>query len=200
MDSCEHVQQTRQPFARGRNPGRPIACCGRRTAGLLLCLVAFASGHPAAANEPQAAAWEARELTFNYFGFTSRYSCEGLRDKVEQALIALGARRDLSVTTGACTRVGRPELFPSLQIKMSTLAPVAVNAAGDTVKADWKTVNLGGIGMLDHGDCELAEQIKSQILPLFTTRNLKSRLDCTPHQESPGGVSLTVDVLVPAKH
>jgi hypothetical protein len=159
-----------------------------------------ASAWPASTESPQAAAWKTHELTFNYVGFTTHYSCEGLRDKVEQALITLGARPDLTVTTGACTREGRPEPFPSVRIKMSALTSAAAPASSDRVEADWKTVRLGGIGKLDSGDCELAEQIRSEILPLFTTRNLKGRFTCVPHQEPAGNIELTLDVLVPAQH
>ena len=32
--------------------------------------------------EPQSAVWTDKELTFVYQGFTTKYSCDGLRDKV----------------------------------------------------------------------------------------------------------------------
>jgi hypothetical protein len=164
---------------------------------MLSCLVGTSAN--AWSEAPQAAAWKTRELTFNYVGFTTHYSCEGLRDKVEQALITLGARPDLTVTTGACAGEGRPERFPSVRIKVSTLTTGAAPASGDSVEANWKTVSLGGISKLSPGDCELAEQIRSEILPLFTTRNLKEHVTCVPHQEPAGNIDFTVDVLVPAQ-
>jgi len=172
-----------------------------RLAVLLLALgpSAGAWAAPAPTEDRLPTVWKTRELTFSFLGFTSRYSCEGLRDKVEQALLALGARHDLTVTPYPCAGMGRPEFAPSLQIKVSTLEPAPTTAAGDTVEARWKTVRLGGPGKLYPGDCELAEQIKAEILPLFTTRNLKAKIDCVPHQESAGSIELTVDVLAPAK-
>jgi len=150
----------------------------------------------------QAAVWKTQEVTLTYEGFTTHYSCEGLRDKVEQALLTLGARHDLIVTPYGCSRVGMPEPLPSLQIKVATLRPAAATATagGDTVEATWKTVSLAGISGLDSGDCELADQIRRDILPLFTTRNIVARTACAAHQQSAGTPALTLDVLVPATH
>jgi hypothetical protein len=166
---------------------------------LLLTCAASAGAWAAAADDQQLAVWETRESTFTYLGFTTRYSCDGLRDQVEEALMTLGARRDLIVTPYGCTKVGGPEPAPSLQIKVSTLKPATSPAPSGAIEARWKAVSLGGVGKLGPGECELAEQIQREILPLFTTRNLKSRIDCVPHQEQAGSIELTVDVLVPAK-
>jgi len=165
---------------------------------LLLACGALGGACAAATEERQPAVWQTRELNFDYVGFTSRYSCDGLRDRVEQALKTLGARGDLTVTPYPCSTVDRPELLPSLRIKVSTLQPAMAAAEGGTVQARWKTVRLAGANGLGPGDCELAEQIRSRILPLFTTRNLEARTTCVPHQESAGNILLTVDVLVPA--
>jgi hypothetical protein len=163
---------------------------------------AFGGTWASATENPQPAIWKTRELTFDYFGFTTYYSCDGLRDKVEQVLSLLGARKgDLTVTPYPCTRPGRPEpLGPSVRIKVSTLEPAEAGDTNGAVEAQWKTVNLAGVDKLTPGDCELADQIKKQILPAFSTRNLQARTDCTPHQEAPGNILLTVDVLVPVKN
>jgi hypothetical protein len=155
----------------------------------------------------QPAVWTPKELTFIYQGFTSRYSCEGLRDKVRRALLALGARADLSVTASGCTSPdGRPDPFPGVRIKMNVLAaaPDAQTAAnGDSaavVGADWKRVDLrlNTDPLAEAGDCELIEQIKSKILPQFSTRNVDFSSHCVPHQLSPGGTWLRADVLMAA--
>jgi len=148
------------------------------------------------ADEPQPAVWKSREVILTYAGFTNRYSCEGLRDKVEEALATLGARSDMTVSTRACSGHGKPERFPSVRIELSTLTPAPERAAG-TVEARWKTVRLSGPGKLTHSECELAEQIQHEILPLFTTRNVKARTNCVPNQESAGDITLTLDVLIP---
>src|SRR5690348_5714821 len=55
--------------------------------------------------------WVQKNLNFRYMGFTTHYSCEGLRDNVRQVLLDLGARRsDLHLRSVGCTRgVGQPE-------------------------------------------------------------------------------------------
>src|SRR5690242_12321576 len=52
-----------------------------------------AENAPTAAGEPQSAVWTEKELTFVYQGFTTRYSCDGLRDKVRGVLLDLGAQK-----------------------------------------------------------------------------------------------------------
>jgi hypothetical protein len=152
--------------------------------------------------DAQPATWTAKELTFTYQGFTTRYSCDGLRGKVRSALLILGARRkDLTVNESGCSRPdGGPEPFPGVRIKMQVLTPVAAAATPDakTVAAHWKAVDLrlDRDALSESGDCELLEQIKQSILPLFTTRNIKYSSTCVPHQLSPGGTILRADVLV----
>ncbi len=166
---------------------------------LLLAVGWVGSAWAAATEEQQPAVWTTQEVSLDYVGFTSHYSCEGLRDKVEQALIILGARKDLTVTPHSCPRTGRPDRLPSVQIKVSTLKPAMSADSGGAVQAQWKTVSLAGADKLTPGDCELAEQIRGKVLPLFTTRNLKAQTICVPHQEPPGNIEFTVDVLVLAK-
>jgi hypothetical protein len=170
-----------------------------RFVALALAFATSAMAWAASTGDRQPAVWKSQELTFTYVGFTSRYSCQGLLDKVADTLLALGARRDMAVTSYSCSGMGRPEPFPGVRITVSTLTPAAEGAAGGTVEARWKTINLAGPGKLRPGDCELAEQIRDNILPLFTTRNVKAQLECVPHQEPAGNIALTADVLVLAK-
>jgi hypothetical protein len=171
-----------------------------RFGALLLACALLEPARSAAREEVVPVVWKTQELRFDYFGFTSKYSCDGLRDKVEGVLLRLGARRDLEVRPFGCSRMGAPESLPSLQIKISTLIPAGQGDAKDALEARWETVSLGGVGKLTSGDCELADQIRTKILPLFTSRNLKSQTDCVPHQLPAGNILLNVDVLVPAKN
>jgi hypothetical protein len=164
---------------------------------LLLALPVVAGASVVAAEDGQSAAWEPRELTFDYLGMTSHYSCDGLRNRVEQALVELGAGAGLAVEPYACTNSGGVERFPSLRIRMATLRPAAGAARPGDVPAHWGAVRLAGPGRLEPGDCELAEQIRDQILPLFTTRRLQAQLNCIPHQETAGNIALSVEVLLP---
>jgi hypothetical protein len=51
------------------------------------------------------------------------------------------------------------------------------------------------------GDCELMEQFRQQVLPMFSTRNVVSNTTCIPHQESGSNIDLKFDAFaaVPGK-
>jgi hypothetical protein len=180
---------------------------GRVSGVLAVALVLAALSVPgrasaqAAAPEAQPAMWTPKELRLIYQGFTTHYSCDGLRDKVRQALLQLGARADLSVQETACaSSAGRPDPFPGVNIKVQVLKPWDGAAAADAqpVPAHWKSIDLklNRDPLHEAGDCELLEQIKQTVLPLFTTRNVQYSSNCVPHQLSPGGTRLSAEVLV----
>ena len=146
------------------------------------------------------AVWTAKELRFVYMGFTSHYSCDGLRDKIRVILRDFGARDDMQVSESPCPgALGRPTRFPGVNIKVNVLQPASGASDSGAVAAHWKRVELPGSGdvVREAGDCELVEQVKQSILPLFATRDVQYRSTCVPHQLSIGGTSLTADVLVP---
>ncbi len=152
------------------------------------------------------AVWSPRTLQFTYMGFTAHYSCDGLRDKIRMTLLQLGARAsDLKVQPYGCTAAyGRPEHFPGVRAKFFVLQPAGKTPpdAGPPVQAQWQNVDLDLSDTgdpLDHaGQCELVEQIKHSILPLFATRGVDYRQSCIPHQLTPAGTTLRVEVLKPA--
>jgi hypothetical protein len=154
--------------------------------------------------DAQLAVWTPKELRFVYQGFTTRYSCEGLRTKVRDILLTLGARKqDLQVHESGCAgRIGAPDPFPAVSIKANVLMPAAKAAASQAeppVTARWQSIDLLAHheGLDAAGQCELFEQVKQQILPLFTVRNLDYTSTCVPHQLTPGGQRLKAEVLVP---
>jgi len=159
----------------------------------------------AAEGSAQAATWQSKELKFTYMGFTTHYSCDGLAAKVKDILLQLGARADLQVHEYGCTSTfGRPDPFPGVRAKFSVLVPLkdteaAKTAADQIVSARWHAVQL----RLDRdrasaaGECELIEQAKHQILPLFSTRNVNFSSDCVPHQLTLKGADLSVEVMEP---
>jgi hypothetical protein len=164
-------------------------------------LAAWALGSQVgAAQESQPAVWTAKELHFVYMGFTTHYSCDGLRDQVREILLQLGARKeDLKVRESGCTAIsGRPDPFPAVDIKMYVLQPAGAASTEPPVAAHWKPVDL----LAHHstfdaaGQCELFEQAKQHILPLFTVRDLDYMSTCVPHQLIPGGQRLKAEVLV----
>jgi len=175
-----------------------------------VCLAVWA-GTPAWAEPPAAgsggetAVWTPKELRFTYMGFTSHYSCDGLRDKISSTLLKFGARKDLVVNEISCgAGMGRPSPFPAVSIKMNVLTPAPdktdpnAPAATPTVTTHWKLVDLAASrDPLDvAGDCELIEQIKQRILPLFTARDVEYKSSCVPNQLQLGSTQLKAQFLV----
>jgi hypothetical protein len=156
----------------------------------------------AAAAPTEAAVWTPKEIQFTYMGFTTTYTCDGLRDTVKAMLLHLGARKsDLQVYEQPCSGdPNRPNPFPGVRIKMSVLtpAPATPTDGTQTVPAQWKTVKLPyrETALNAAGQCELLEQFKAKILPLFTTRNVDLKATCVPHQLEPLGTQLQTDVLI----
>jgi hypothetical protein len=167
----------------------------------IACLVAGTAAP--AADEGVAAVWIPKELRFTYMGFTSHYSCDGLRDKMRAVLLKLGVRKDLSVTATGCSEgFGRVSPFPGVVAKFHLLqALTEENAPKEETKpvsAHWQNVDLAPTGdpLRAAGDCELTEQIKQRVLPLFSTRNIAYSSTCVPNQLTVGGTKLAADVLM----
>jgi hypothetical protein len=164
---------------------------------------AWAADDGAQAAQPgptEFAVWTPKEAQFTYMGFTTHYTCDGLRDTVREMLLQLGARKDdLKVYEEPCSG-NRPNPFPGVRIKMSVLQPAPATVSPDTpmVEARWKAVKLPyrETGINAAGQCELLEQFNQKILPLFTTRNVDVHASCVPHQLEPLGTNLRAEVLV----
>jgi hypothetical protein len=165
----------------------------------MACAFAQAASPPGVAGAGSASAiWVPKEFTFRYQGFTTQYSCDGLRDKMRKILLELGARPDLDVSNYGCTRLSGPDPFPGVRVKMEVLQAAGAQA-GQAVAAHWNKVDL--LARRDPidatADCELILQIKQQVLPLFATRDVDYSSTCNKRQLVPGGTRLTADVLVP---
>jgi hypothetical protein len=174
--------------------------------GACLGVPSWAAAADAPAAQPAApaefAVWTRKEAQFTYMGFTTHYTCDGLRDTIREMLLQLGARKDdLKVTEEPCSGdPDRPNPFPGVRIKMSVLQPAPAQLSSNTpmVEAHWKPVKLPyrETGINAAGQCELIEQFNQKILPLFTTRNVDVRASCVPHQLEPLGTKLQAEVLV----
>ncbi len=210
---------------------------------LLVVCAPAAAGEPVVAAEPvvavQQGQWREHELTFTYSGFTSKYSCEGLADKVQLLLQTFGVRDGAKVSSYACAApYGFPTEFPRVRLQFAVLEPWVPNAvqspgkeaaygrvigreapqlvapgavargsaAGDVAPGDvapgepvagvWRHVKLarGRPRTLDPGDCELLEQFRDKVVPLFTTRELKDETRCIPHQLLGTRIALEAEV------
>jgi hypothetical protein len=152
---------------------------------------------------PPAAHWVERKLDYTYQGFTDKFTCDGLRDTVREALLDLGARKkDLKIQERGCTHLNGVEPAPGVAATFSVLVPVTpdeIGKVGDStaLPTQWHTVDLVALTRsgVSSVPCELLEQLKNKALPLFTTRNLKFRSACFPHQASIGDIDFRVDVL-----
>jgi hypothetical protein len=169
---------------------------GAAFTALLVCQCASADPSGAAL---MPAEWTTRQLDFTYQqGFTTKYSCDGLRDRVKEILIKLGAR-DVQVRSMGCINPAGPDVFPGVHIQMNVLEPAHEWVIGRTVPASWKKVDL----LADRdvvnaaADCELIEQVKQKVLPLFATRAIDYSAVCEKKKVLPGGTRLIADVLVP---
>ncbi len=110
-------------------------------------------------------------------------------------LIAAGARHDAKSQPGACANgFGRPDKFARASLTFYTLAPGGPEAPLGTNQVDgvWRPVAIADRSPRDlgTGDCELVEQFRNNVLPMFTTRNVEDHITCVPHQNSGSLISL----------
>lgn len=171
-----------------------------------LCLV-FASQTPASGAE--SAVWVKKKILFVYQGFTTQYSCEGLKETMRDVLLQLGARKsDMKINeTGCALGFNVPSPSPGVSGTFYVLEPASSASssggsghAGATVNAEWQsvTVNIARGGREESGRCELLEQVKKKVLPLFEARDVKFQSDCFPNQVTIGRTMLQAQLLKPA--
>jgi hypothetical protein len=170
---------------------------GRAALAVLLAGAVLLPG-PSRADDSASAggpgAWQSHKYTFQFLGFTSTYSCDGLADKLRIILRAAGARPDVKSQPGACASgFGRPDRFARADLTFYTLAPADPSAAASgAVKGIWRPVTIGARRPpeLGIGDCELVEQFRQQLLSMFATRNVVNNTTCIPYQESGSTIDL----------
>ncbi len=158
------------------------------------------------ASTPDPGIWQKHDYTFRFLGFTTTYSCDGLADQLRVLLIAAGARADAKSRAGVCASgYGRPDKLPQAYLTFYTLAPAnaAKIADGQQVMGTWRPVTIAARSPreLTLGDCELIEQFRTLVLPMFTVRNIDDHMTCVPHQESGSVINLKFEIFaqVPAK-
>jgi hypothetical protein len=157
------------------------------------------SDAPPAEGDAVAAQWEPHQVRFRYAGFTTDYTCDGIRHKVKLLLQALGARKDVKVT-GSCGDVSRPQPFHNLQVAFAIPVAAPEGAAeGETFQARWQEVSLARHHDIEGGDCELVEQFVQQVLPLLNARDVKNEVRCVPHKANLHQPRLTLTVLMPVE-
>lgn len=205
---------------------------GRTRLGVVVAGMALALALPAhsevespadAAPGVVSAVWMERDVTLNYMGFTSYYSCEGLRAQVTRILKELGARPGFKVTARNCARLTGPEWMPSVRIvaalPVEATPEVLAELESDASKRELvarvqgkspdeataqfaarpKRVEFvsGPMSFLKDGDCELMEQMRDRVFGLLGVKVIESSLQCVPRQVSIGSIRMTVEVLEP---
>jgi len=143
---------------------------------------AFAEGRV----EAQSAAWRPHHAKFDYFGITSRYSCDGMEDKVRSILLYFGAGPDLQVRAVGCPG-GANSVSRNIWVTadFSTLAEVpAETQQPATTRAAWKSLTLQAKKpyFMDDGDCELIDQMRKLLSDGFSWRGpVRISASCPPH-------------------
>jgi hypothetical protein len=138
---------------------------------------------PAPSGQVVTGAWQHHQVTFNYYGITTLYSCDGLENNIRSLLLHLGARKDARVNAKGCPHGSSvPSHNAIIDADFYTLAAGA--AAGDTVQAQWMPVlvNRAHPSFMSGGDCELIGEMKDLISKNFSLRELNYRADCVPRQ------------------
>ena len=164
---------------------------------MLGCLAAAAFAADATTPSAEGGAWVPHKYTFNFMGFTTTYSCEGLEDKLRLLLKMSGAGptpRDVKVVAPCTAQIGRPDRLAFAYLTFNSLQPPA-----DTAPGQWRRVVLSPRhpNELDYGDCELVEEFRDRVLPMFATRNVKNNVTCVPHQDEGSNFYLSYDVFAP---
>lgn len=148
-------------------------------------LAVGAAAAQAADTPGEASTWQHHQAEFDFRGFTSAYSCDGLEGKVKQILKFFGARNP-SVEASGCPR-GPDSLSHMVWVKVAfeTLAVAPADApAGEIVPARWTpfTLNRQRPFFMDEGDCELIDDMKPVLIANFSLRKLSYSAVCTPHE------------------
>ena len=162
---------------------------------------------PAATATAAAATWTQHTLTFAYQGLTTRYSCEGLKQKMGALLRYFGARPEsIRLRTYGCAGGPyRPSPAINLAMDFETLAPSPADGATATVRGAWVERDLFGKtriarqapSSIGRGDCELVEKFVATVLPSFTHEILRDLTRCIPHELNGTMPNLRVRVLAP---
>jgi hypothetical protein len=188
------------------NPKVLLAWLGGLCATGLLAATAIADekvkNADAHAPGPEPGVWKKHDYSFQYMGFTSTYSCDGLADKLKLLLLLSGARADAKAEPGACAgSFGHPDRFARARLVFYTLAPsVKGGASKELGQGVWRPVAFAAHSPIDLllGDCELVEQFSHDVLKkMFTIRNVVDKTTCIPHQESGSLIDLRFEAFVP---
>jgi hypothetical protein len=134
---------------------------------------------------PVTGTWEHHQASFNYYGVTALYSCDGLENNIRALLLHFGARKDATVRARGCPHgTSIPGHYAIVDLDFYSLSP-STDAQGDNVvQARWLPVLVSPTHpyFMSHGDCELVDELKDILSKNFSLRELSYRTDCVPYQ------------------
>ena len=135
---------------------------------------------------PQAATWQPHHASLIFEPYTFQYTCDGLKEKVRETLLFLGARRDLKILANGCGPSEFPMGAASVIVDFSTLAVAPQAAPPSVVQGYWMPMQVmpGLPHFIEAGDCELMAQMRKLLTDDFAWQNLDYRTLCTPHDVS----------------
>jgi hypothetical protein len=179
------------------------------------------------ADEPVRAVWQVQDIYFPYWGLTTHYSCDGLRDRVRDYLKQLVESDNYIVSIAGCVDMTGAVRMPSVSMLVANAVPateeMAKAFAADPKRAKLvarlerkdkilisdepfdavpRQVTLHAKDKFDvgaSGDCELLEQLQRFVFPKLGVTVLKDRVSCTPGQGTVGNPSVDVELLVAAQ-
>jgi len=170
---------------------------------VLAALVAFPAAGAESGSDEVAANWKRHEVDFVYMGFTTRYSCGGLRSKVKLLLKHLGVRQDVKIQERGC-EYGFSKVAEWPHLKIVFYAPEVPEAGerdlGEAVLGAWKPVAIkrNQPRGLEWGDCELVEQFRDRVLSKLPVRQMEGDVNCIPHQLIGNRIDLRFEILTGA--
>ncbi|HEU5468737.1 MAG TPA: hypothetical protein VFU77_05475 [Steroidobacteraceae bacterium] len=150
--------------------------------------------------DEQPAVWAEYVVDLQYMGFTTRYTCSGLKSKVKLLLKHLGVREDVKILERGC-EFGYQKVADFPRLKITFWAPALPEKGekdlGDPVLGVWKpvTIKRNSPKGLDMGDCELVEIFRDRVMPKFLTRDMQGDVNCIPHQLVGNRIDLSFEVL-----
>lgn len=148
----------------------------------------------------EAAAWTRHEVDLQYMGFTTRYTCSGMKSKVKLLLKHMGVRSDVKIIERGC-EYGYQKVADFPRMKITFWAPTIPKQGekdpGEPVLGVWKSVVIkkNSPKGLEMGDCELVEIFNDRVVPMFLTRNVQGGVNCIPHQLVGNRIDLRMEVL-----
>lgn len=147
-------------------------------------------------------AWQHHKGTFTYSGYTTVFTCEGLGEQVRRILKHFGARDDLKVSVGGCSRGPSTRLRNAwVDVDFYALAPAAESAPPSAVQARWTGLDVTPRrpSFMGNGDCELIQGMKDVVISNFSLRGVDYRTSCTPNSQSIADFSIKAEGLIAAR-